>query len=219
MAVRDGRIVAIGSNDEIRKLKGSQHPSHRSWRTFVMPGFNDAHLHLPAAAAIARRRPGRHKVARRHAAAYRRARASDARQANGLRAAAGTTRSGPARSSRPARTSTPSPAIIPQSSFALTATSASPTRPHSRRPASFTKAPDPHGGKVDRDANGEPPASFAKPRRTPSCRRSTADAGDNVGAASSWPWPTLRAGESPPSRTTPTGKTSSSTKNSRSRAS
>ncbi len=48
MAVRDGRIVAIGSNDDIRKLKGEQTQIVDLGGHFVMPGFNDAHLHLAA---------------------------------------------------------------------------------------------------------------------------------------------------------------------------
>ena len=48
MAVRDGRIVAIGSNDDIRKLKGSHTQIVDLGGHFVMPGFNDAHVHLAA---------------------------------------------------------------------------------------------------------------------------------------------------------------------------
>ena len=46
MAVRDGRIVAIGSNDDIRKLKRDHTQVVDLGGHFVMPGFNDAHLHL-----------------------------------------------------------------------------------------------------------------------------------------------------------------------------
>jgi predicted amidohydrolase YtcJ len=46
MAVRDGRIVAVGTNDDIRKLKGTQTKVVDLGGHFVMPGFNDAHLHL-----------------------------------------------------------------------------------------------------------------------------------------------------------------------------
>jgi predicted amidohydrolase YtcJ len=49
LAVRDGRIVAIGTNDEIRKLKGSHTQVVDLGGHFVMPGFNDAHCHLQAA--------------------------------------------------------------------------------------------------------------------------------------------------------------------------
>ncbi len=46
MAVREGRIVAIGSNDDIRKLKREHTQVVDLGGHFVMPGFNDAHLHL-----------------------------------------------------------------------------------------------------------------------------------------------------------------------------
>ncbi len=46
LAVRGGRITAAGSNEAIRKLRtGSTHVVDLGGR-FVMPGFNDAHLHL-----------------------------------------------------------------------------------------------------------------------------------------------------------------------------
>ena len=46
MAVREGRIVAIGSNDDIRKLKRDHTQVVDLGGHFVMPGFNDAHMHL-----------------------------------------------------------------------------------------------------------------------------------------------------------------------------
>ena len=46
LAVRNGRILAVGSNDEIRGLKGSQTNVVDLRGHFVMPGFNDAHVHL-----------------------------------------------------------------------------------------------------------------------------------------------------------------------------
>ncbi|HLI64600.1 MAG TPA: amidohydrolase [Terriglobales bacterium] len=48
MAVREGRILAIGSNDDIRKLKRDHTKVVDLGGHFVMPGFNDAHLHLAA---------------------------------------------------------------------------------------------------------------------------------------------------------------------------
>jgi hypothetical protein len=48
IAVRDGRIAAVGSNDEIRKLKGGHTQVVDLGGHFVMPGFNDAHAHLEA---------------------------------------------------------------------------------------------------------------------------------------------------------------------------
>ena len=49
IAVRDGRVVAVGSNDDIRKLKGPQTQVVDLGGHFVMPGFNDAHVHLEEA--------------------------------------------------------------------------------------------------------------------------------------------------------------------------
>jgi len=49
IAVCDGRIVAVGSNDSIRKLTGDKTQLVDLGGHFVMPGFNDAHVHLAAA--------------------------------------------------------------------------------------------------------------------------------------------------------------------------
>ena len=49
IAVRDGHIVAVGSNDEIRKLRGGHTQVFDLGGHFVMPGFNDAHVHLEEA--------------------------------------------------------------------------------------------------------------------------------------------------------------------------
>ena len=46
MAVRDGRVEAVGRNDEIIKLKGPSTEVIDLGGHFVMPGFNDAHVHL-----------------------------------------------------------------------------------------------------------------------------------------------------------------------------
>ena len=46
MAVRDGRVEALGRNDEIVKLKGPSTEVIDLGGHFVMPGFNDAHVHL-----------------------------------------------------------------------------------------------------------------------------------------------------------------------------
>src|SRR5205085_1977273 len=46
MAVREGRIVAAGSDSEISKLKGKRTQTVDLGGRFVMPGFNDAHTHL-----------------------------------------------------------------------------------------------------------------------------------------------------------------------------
>jgi len=49
MAVRGDRIVAVGSDHEIEKLKGKQTTVVDLDGHFVMPGFNDAHTHLGSA--------------------------------------------------------------------------------------------------------------------------------------------------------------------------
>ena len=46
IAVRAGRILAVGKNIEIEKWKGPQTQTVDLGGHFVMPGFNDAHLHL-----------------------------------------------------------------------------------------------------------------------------------------------------------------------------
>ena len=49
MAVRDGRVLAVGSDAEISKLKGKRTQVVDLGGRFVMPGFNDAHTHLASA--------------------------------------------------------------------------------------------------------------------------------------------------------------------------
>ena len=46
IAVRGDRILAVGKNVDIGKLKGPQTQIIDLGGHFVMPGFNDAHLHL-----------------------------------------------------------------------------------------------------------------------------------------------------------------------------
>ncbi len=46
LAVRDGRIVAAGSDQQITKFKGKHTQVIDLRGHFVMPGFNDAHLHF-----------------------------------------------------------------------------------------------------------------------------------------------------------------------------
>jgi predicted amidohydrolase YtcJ len=51
IAVRDGRVEAIGENADILKMKGPQTEVVELGGHFVMPGFNDAHMHLAEAGA------------------------------------------------------------------------------------------------------------------------------------------------------------------------
>jgi len=49
MAVNEGRVVAVGSDAAISKLKGKGTQVEDLGGRFVMPGFNDAHTHLASA--------------------------------------------------------------------------------------------------------------------------------------------------------------------------
>ncbi len=49
LAIRGDRILAVGARDEITKLKGPETKIVDLEGRFVMPGFNDAHMHLAAA--------------------------------------------------------------------------------------------------------------------------------------------------------------------------
>ena len=50
IAVKDGRVVAVGSNDEVRRLAGAATAQHDLGGRTVMPGLIDSHVHAPAAA-------------------------------------------------------------------------------------------------------------------------------------------------------------------------
>lgn len=45
-AIKDGRFLAVGSNAEMQKYKGKKTTVIDLHGKFVMPGFNDAHLHI-----------------------------------------------------------------------------------------------------------------------------------------------------------------------------
>jgi predicted amidohydrolase YtcJ len=49
IAIRGGRIVAVGKDDDVVKWKGPQTQVIELGGRFVMPGFNDAHVHLAEA--------------------------------------------------------------------------------------------------------------------------------------------------------------------------
>lgn len=48
LAVRDGRIIAIGSTPDIRKLANDNTQVIDAGGRLVIPGFNDAHVHFTA---------------------------------------------------------------------------------------------------------------------------------------------------------------------------
>jgi hypothetical protein len=49
VAIRDGLVVAVGTDASILKLRGSETDVVDLHGVFVMPGFNDAHVHLASA--------------------------------------------------------------------------------------------------------------------------------------------------------------------------
>ncbi|MGB9336695.1 MAG: amidohydrolase [Candidatus Acidiferrales bacterium] len=49
LAVREETIIAVGSNDEINRLRNSKTRVIDLHNQFAMPGFNDAHVHLAGA--------------------------------------------------------------------------------------------------------------------------------------------------------------------------
>jgi predicted amidohydrolase YtcJ len=51
IAIVDGRVMGIGSNDKVTRLKGKQTKVVDLHGAFVMPGFNDAHTHIGEAGA------------------------------------------------------------------------------------------------------------------------------------------------------------------------
>ena len=48
VAVGDGRIIAVGKSDDIRKLAGKDTKLIDAKGRLVLPGFNDAHAHFMA---------------------------------------------------------------------------------------------------------------------------------------------------------------------------
>ncbi|MGA9464404.1 MAG: amidohydrolase, partial [Terracidiphilus sp.] len=53
MAIADGKVIAVGKNEEITRLAGPKtilrDLDSANTSTFVFPGFNDAHTHLGGA--------------------------------------------------------------------------------------------------------------------------------------------------------------------------
>lgn len=49
LAIRDGRIIAVGSEEQVLKLRGESTVVVDLHGAFAMPGFNDAHTHMAGA--------------------------------------------------------------------------------------------------------------------------------------------------------------------------
>ena len=52
MAVRGSRIVAVGTNTDVRTLANSETRTIDLKGAFVSPGFNDAHVHIDSTGAL-----------------------------------------------------------------------------------------------------------------------------------------------------------------------
>src|ERR1700757_1487514 len=49
IAVKDGHILTVGTNDDVKKLHGGKTRTVDLGGHFAMPGLNDAHVHLAEA--------------------------------------------------------------------------------------------------------------------------------------------------------------------------
>ncbi|MFQ5677602.1 MAG: amidohydrolase, partial [bacterium] len=50
VAIKDGRFIAVGSNEDVLKLRDENSPTIDVQGAFMMPGFNDNHVHFASAA-------------------------------------------------------------------------------------------------------------------------------------------------------------------------
>ena len=177
----NGTIVAVGPADAIR----AAHPNARVidvHGTTVMPGLTDAHGHLYGLGLSLDTvnvvgAPSYDEVDRARA----RARAARAAAANGSSAAAGIRTAGRTSSFRPRRRSMPRSPIIPSGSAASMATPGIANSAAMRAAGITAATPDPEGGRILRDAAGNPTGVFIDgamhlidskvPAPSPSCAR------------------------------------------------
>ena len=141
IAVSGDRIVAVGTNEDIQKLKGKHTEVVDLGGHFVMPGFNDAHMHL-AAGGMEKLNVdlvGVKSLAEMQQRIAERAKTTPAGE--WIRAKAGITPCGPSRSCRHDRTSMRLPAIILRFSVASMDTSPWRTAPRCRKLASQKHVP------------------------------------------------------------------------------
>ena len=155
IAVRGGRIVAVGSNDEILKLRRGDTQVIDLGGHFVMPGFNDAHVHLASGGmellqvdllgvkSLA-------EMQQRIADHAKTAPAGEWLTGRGWDHTLWPGEKLPTREDTDAVTGN-HPAIFTRvdGHIAVANTAAL------KAAGIFNKVPDPHGGKIDRDANGE----------------------------------------------------------------
>ncbi len=181
MAVRDGRIVAIGTNEEIQKLKRGHTQVVDLGGHFVMPGFNDAHLHLAAGGLqlVEVDLVGVNSLAEMQQRIAEHAKTTppgDWIVGRGWDHTLWTGEQLPTRQEMD-RVTSGHPAIFVRvdGHIAVANTAAL------KAAAMWANGPDPHGGKIDRDKNGEPTGIVREtarelmlaqvPRPSPSVRR------------------------------------------------
>lgn len=129
IAVSNGCVVAIGSDEDVRKLK-VEHTQVVDLRGhFVMPGFNDAHVHLEEAGLEAQSVDLRGTRSLQEMQQRIAASAKTAAPGSGWWAADGTRHYGRTRSCRIGRILTQSRVAIPRCSAAWMGTSPLPMRP------------------------------------------------------------------------------------------
>ena len=167
IAIRDGRILAVGTTAEIERLAGPATERIDLAGRTATPGLIDAHAHFSQGGLVRTDAPRPRLPAGAEHRGRRRARRASAprrcSRANGSSAAAGTRASYAERRtwSRPP-TSTRRAAAIPPGSCTRPGTTASRTRRRSRSPASRAKRPTRRAapstatpaGKPDRRAQG-----------------------------------------------------------------
>ncbi len=156
LAIRGGRIMAVGTNSEMQRLKGPTTQVIDLRGSFVMPGFNDAHVHLASGGfdKLNVSLAGTRSLEEMKARIAERAKSTPAGEwiaGRGWDDTKWTPVQLPSRQDLDAVTGD-HPAMFSRadghSAVANTA---------ALRAAGITNAtPDPAGGKIDRDANGEP---------------------------------------------------------------
>ena len=156
IAVSGGKIVAVGANEEIQKLKGPKTQVIDLGGHFVMPGFNDAHVHLGSGGFEKLNvnlvgSKSLDDMKQRIAARVKTARPGEWIQGRGWDHTLWAEQKTPVRSDIDAVTGD-HPAIFNRvdGHIAIANTAA-------LKAAGITaQTPDPHGGKIDRDDKGEP---------------------------------------------------------------
>jgi predicted amidohydrolase YtcJ len=156
IAVSAGKIVAVGSNEDIQKLKGPQTQVVDLGGHFVMPGFNDAHVHLGSGGfeklnvnLVGSR--SLDEMKQRIAARVKTAAAGEWIQGRGWDHTLWVEQKTPTRADIDSVTGD-HPAIFNRVDGHIAIANSA-----ALKAAGITaQTPDPHGGKIDRDDKGEP---------------------------------------------------------------